>query len=419
MSNLSDDEDDFLSADEESFVEEKSEVKMEKKPDANKKSHEIVDNRKDNSQDRNKKSNEAIETSKHSAGQTKIEAKSKFDFEQLIDDVDDDEERKLAERIKERNLKIAKKFLKVETNETQKKEKDNTTEQIFREAVVKEKKLKSQDISYPQLSPLQSNSEDKPFPPAPPPTPAADTKTDHASSQYPWRQSEQQKRAAAIEAASKAKDPLSELSKSVLDRLSNNLSGTEKNLLDQIVTDLKKVSIKPDGNKTKNDSQTSASDSSGIEDCIPILSDLGLNNLSWANASKLLSSATVGSVLDSVKHLAQQSETVSSKSDSSSAGSTSPKSISTTEESSKMSSSEPNDDFLKNTFSAVEKAFGAMTERDKSGNLRLSKPLERLGSIFASQVASKSVGQSSSNSISSPDSSVTKKDYNFDHAKLD
>lgn len=296
---------------------------------------------------------------------------------------EDDDEEILAERIRERNLKLARKFSA------------EIAKNVKASAPIAVRGTPSTDrndeIELPSIAKTGLHSSP---PPAPPPTPALSSSLNSeepniSGTQYGWRLPAKSKPSCSNEP-----DTKSEQTKLALDRLSEQISQSEKNLFTRVAEDLKKVSIKSED----SNSQQPASDAGAI----PLISDLGstFGSWNWGNATKLLASASqvtsqVSSVLDTVSQHLQSTGQANQTSTSSSnvgepcqarpqAGDVQGKvrgdkvSMSATEAVS-------NDAFVDLTLNAMEslgkKAFGAMTERDESGSLQikgLGRPWEHL-----------------------------------------
>lgn len=400
--SLSDDEDEFQSADEDNYGEETAKAKEAKE----------IDNKL--TQHRKKRVDEEITSS----------SSSKNDEDKDV--AEDDDEEALAERIRERNLKIARKF----SAEIAKNIKSSapipvkiTTSKVNRNQSDKEEGLLD-DVEYPSSNP----------PPAPPPTPALSSSfsnsqeppissitttelkedCESAGTRYGWRIPT--KSVPKIRQLDSPSTPNVEIDKepnvgqprTALDRLVDNTSDS-KNLFEKVAEDLKKVSIMNDSSQFPATSGLTAAN-------IPIISELGnsLSGWNWNSASKLLASASqvksqVGSVLDSVVNVAQVSHQQQSSNSSSSSDSEVRKQLSqkiqderqksmldnqdklveekqqSVKASTSGSDAISNDAFVGFTLNAMEslgkKAFGVMTERDQSGSLQikgLGRPWEHL-----------------------------------------
>lgn len=290
--------------------------------------------------------------------------KKQKDVESESGNSDDDEAQ--AERLKQRNIQLAKKFGSASL---------------------------PKDIPNPVIP---RGDQDDETPPAPPSTPS----TKSNIPQYSWRiPTDLNSRLNSVIEANNTE----EKTRSVLDRLASDSSEPKLNFLEQIVGDLNKVSI------TTHDSSSSSS-------VLPSLS-----GWSWGSASKLVSS-NVSSVLDSVKNLTlpadqDRSSNIEAKEEQRGHNSTSSDQTKVTDSSGHSSSN--NGDFFNMTVNAVEKAFGKVTERDQGGNLRLNKPLERLGSMIVDQIGQISTVSDSETKVASEKAkTIAKKDYTHDD-KLD
>lgn len=305
--------------------------------------------------------------------------------ESLKDDqakgIDDDDEQMLAERIRDRNLKLARKF----SAEIAKSVK--ATAPIAVKGALSTNP-KNDDIEYPNIPEADIHSNP---PPAPPPTPALSSSLSSeepgiSGTQYGWRLPVKNRPSCSDQPHMK-----SEQTRQALDRLSEQVSQSDKNLFTKVAEDLKKVSIK----SGESSSALFSSDSSTI----PSMSDLGgsFSGWNWSNATKLLASASqvtsqVSSVLDTVSQHLQSTGLA----DQSSTSNSSPSEIVQAQgdvqgklKSDKVSMSATeavsNDAFVDLTLNAMEslgkKAFCAMTERDESGSLQikgLGRPWEHL-----------------------------------------
>lgn len=415
--SLSEDEDEFQSADEEGFGEEVTEAK-EVVADVAAPQH--THKSKENAKDLIKNSPPIAHVKQENLAN---------------EDIDDDEEEALAERIRERNLRIARKF----SAEIAKNIKTSAPIPVKtplsgnRHQLSKDEGGSLDDIEYPSSNP----------PPAPPPTPALSSsfsnsqeptvspvvaselkeENENVGSKYGWRiptkntPSFKQPESASTFGASVAttsnvsdKRSKNDQARSALDRLTS-LTQDNKNLFEKVAEDLKKVSIK------SNPVQTSESSSSGAN--IPIISDLGaLGGWSWNSASRLLASASqvtsqVGSMLDTVKNASSSIQQQSKEEDKLQASNSKLSSVRGQQESDvinqegkkksedekceskdrqqahpvSMSAGEAmsNDALVDFTLNAMEslgkKAFGVMTERNESGSLQikgLGRPWEHL-----------------------------------------
>lgn len=223
------------------------------------------------------------------------------DFQSADEDVYDNErvdikQEALAERIRERNLRIARKF----SAELAKSVKSSAPIPV---SVNTSADIKTTDSESSNIPGAKSK-----LPPAPPPTPALSSSFNAAedqsgpSTQFAWRVPTKiptrDERSPSI-----IKDD--QMPKLALDRLSDTLSQTEKSLFEQVAEDLKKVAIKPTDTSAYPNAEGSLTDTA--LSAISSISDLGntLGGWGWSGASKLISSASqvtsqVGSVIDSV-----------------------------------------------------------------------------------------------------------------------
>lgn len=227
---------------------------------------------------------------------------------------DDDEDETLAERIRERNLILAKKFSKEMKQVQPPSSAPIPVKPIASRVRQRLDESMSNDTTGIDENSFIDNQELKlaSSPPAPPSTPALSTSFNTSepsmSSQFPWRQQAKQK--TNIPASQTAIDSKVLQTRQALDRLAEKLcSADDKNLFEQVAEDVKKVSIS--ANTTNRDNQpTDVPDFS-----LPTMSELGslggaIGGWGWNGATKLLASATqvtsqVGSVLDSVVQASQ------------------------------------------------------------------------------------------------------------------
>lgn len=403
--SLSEDEDDFLSADEGASEEDHATLPANKngdEPDLME-SDKIINSREFKESETHSKTTVKSSEVKTKPTQKKQEPSSKAKDESTLSDKsnlsaihsvdsqpkviggdEDDDEEKLAERIRERNLKLARKF-SAEIARTVKA----SAPIAVRGTPPSNRKIN--DIEYPNIAEADIHSSP---PPAPPPTPALSSSLNSdepsiSGTQYGWRLPAKNKPGRSDEP-----DMKSEQTRLALDRLSEQVSQSDKNLFTKVAEDLKKVSIKS--------GESSNSQASSETPTMPLISDLGgtLSSWNWSNATKLLASASqvtsqVSSVLDTVsQHLqssgqaGQRSATHSSSNEPPTAR---PQKVDTQEKSRSdkvsMSATEAvsNDAFVDLTLNAMEslgkKAFGVMTERDESGTLQikgLGRPWEHL-----------------------------------------
>jgi len=307
-----------------------------------------------------------------------------------IDNTEEDDDEALAERIRERNLKLARKF----SAEIAKNVKTSAPIPVRETPSVD---FKISDIEYPSIPDADIKSCP---PPAPPPTPAlsssfnSDETTSpisNPSTQYGWRIPVKPKPEPAI--SGEKSSPKSERARLALDRLAEKLSQPDKNIFEKVAQDIKKVSIKT------SDPPISACGSGGI----PLIPDLGgaLGRWNWNSASKFLASAAqvtsdalVGTAPDPTVKFSQN------KTDARIEGQDGEAELEETQPSSDVRVNKPdtsdrasmnpvdaisNDALVGLTLNAMEslgrKAFDVMTERDGSGSLQikgLGRPWERL-----------------------------------------
>ena len=332
----------------------------------------------------------------------------------VAEDEEDDEDEALADRIRERNLKIARKF----SAEIAKSIKASAPVPVKPPAL--NVGFKVSDIEYPNIS--EHKGSKLSLPPAPPPTPALSSSfnnldeqqstnassptlntTATATTQYGWRilpkiiptpqasGSGAKETGATVIAQSSTSNTI-EQTRSALDRLSENASHSEKNLFEKVAADLKKVSIRSE------DPPVGQEDGGGLpNNPVPLIADLGstLGSWGWSGATKLLSSAShvtsqVSSVLDSVVNVPSPQVPSQGTSNSTARDEQSQKVKEPGESSNEniptSTSDRPTEDaFMGFTLNAMEsigkKAFNVMTERDKYGSLQLKglgRPWEHL-----------------------------------------
>lgn len=420
MSSQSDEEEDFLSADEEAFDEEEgcrgaivtpqtakgdkeankgntkgnlNEV-IEGQEEANKKPAAMVRPPSESDSTEDESTNEQVtfpdkDSTKAQRSETEPKCKEailKASNNSNEDNDDDDDDEALAERIRERNLKIARKF-SAEIARNLK---------VSAPIPVKTSSLAC-DIEQNEDTPRCKASM---LPPAPPSTPALsssytnlnDQNTAGTSpplnTQYGWRIpsksiTQQSSGASTPSRSVKAEDQ----ARQALDKLSEKLSQTDKYVFERVVADIKKVSIKDEEVPTTSD----------LASALPSITDLGstLGGWGWSGATKLLSSASqvtsqVGSVLDSVVGAAASN---SSRSATDGTGENNA-SANQTDGTKQTNDNKPrqasqdityNDPLVDFTLNAMEslgkKAFGVMTTRNESGSLEikgLGRPWEHL-----------------------------------------
>lgn len=446
--SISDDDDDFLSADEDCFVDdEKKESKVvetnsELDKDLNsssKRTHEQDEGEtkviSGGSKDiKTGEHGDATETNKAKGDLLKqeaqeesvnveenTEARSKADKTNNDDDDDAQTEGVSLRRIRERNLKLARKY----SAEIAKNVKASAPIPIKTTAPA-DFKITDDDSATIADSRFKGS-----MPPAPPPTPALSSSfnsdeqpNETPTSLYSWRvpikiqkvttasssspslsKQDTEKQEQPAVSGLKSTDTKTEQARLTLDRLSEKLSQPDKNLFEKVAEDLKKVSI----------SQEPTSGNSS--DSLPIIPSLSstFSGWNWSSATKILASASqvtsqVSSVLDSAVGATQHfqlSSTVGHKqgegneaselteSDANNSktnkqvksNSEEPKMKKPTGEKASMSASDAlsNDALVDFTLNAMEslgkKAFGVMTERDESGSLQIKgigRPWEHL-----------------------------------------
>lgn len=329
--------------------------------------------------------------------------KSKSSSSKDEDDNDDDEEEALAERIRERNLRIARKF----SAELAKNVKASAPIPV---KIVASIGFKMSDMEGSDVVESENKSA---LPPAPPPTPALSSSytaedqpgsSTPSTTQYGWRIPTRTK---VNHSENPASDEKSEQARLALDRLSEKMSQSDKNLFEKVAEDIKKVSIRPQ-NPSSSEAQPSSSSSSSS---IPLISELGstLGGWNWNSASRFLASASqvtsqVGSVLDSVVNTSHNMQQPTHQEPRPQEASLRPESAVNQQQgrvdqaqdqagsSSKgsrasMSATDAisNDALVDLTLNAMEslgkRAFGVMTERDESGSLQIKgigRPWEHL-----------------------------------------
>lgn len=422
--SLSDDDDDFLSADEEGFCSDQktlSTVGGKNVTDLKQADH-FVKIEPANKCKIPRKAIEAFETGREanfqedkSVVEEVVESVEKTGSLQegpvRNDDVNDeeDEEEALVERIRERNLKIARKF----SAEITKSVKSSAPIPVKGQPNIG---FKVNDTECQNIPGSEAQSSP---PPAPPPTPALSSSfnSDEPSgslsmegSQYGWRLPAKLKN---IGAESLSPHSKSEQARQALDRLSEKLYESDKNLFEKVAEDIKKVSIKSGEPSASADSAGASGSASGG---MPLLSDLTstLGGWNWNSASRLLASASqvtsqVGSVLDSVVNASQQMPQASPQPSMPQAGSSRQPEVDSREKTSDPQTKSPstpgkpsssptdaisNDVLVDFTLNAMEslgkKAFGVMTERDESGSLQikgLGRPWEHLLNLKKSESA--------------------------------
>lgn len=406
MSISNDDEDEFQSADEDGFDDdlhddikvidsvEDSKSELRPKEQTDRKTECIAEE-----PEIEHSSADKLELSPSVSDVDKSESKHTSNCED--EEEEDDNEEALAERIRERNLKIARKF----SAELAKSVKASAPIPVKTEPPIG---FRVDDIEYPDIPNSDKNIR---HPQAPPPTPALSSSfsaeepssptQDSPASQYGWR--------VPIKPREKPTDtPPQEQSnlnqaRVALDRLSEKYSDTDKSLFQKVADDLKRVSIKSEDRPIATDSQDPPSQGpSGL----PSLSSLGqsFGGWNWNSASRILASASevtsqVSSVLDSVVNAQRSASTQQTTSSSPGHQNTdqAPSFAGPQPSGSKvsMSASEAvsNDALVDLTLNAMEslgkKAFGAMTHRDESGSLQikgLGRPWEQLLNITKPQV---------------------------------
>lgn len=402
--SLSEDEDDFQSADEGGFGDDETQtdniattttsktLSLDlNEPDQVKSQEQSVSSKPEASTDKG----DAIKTSSDDA--KKIEEQTTS----VPTDQEDDDEEAMVERIRERNLKIARKY----SAEIAKSVKSSSPIPVQSGPIVG---FKDDDIDYPTITDPEVKSSP---PPAPPPTPALissfnseDTFSSQPSpsgTQYGWRISPKV-RENQLESP-QADNSKSEQARVALDRLAETSPQSDKSLFEKIAEDVKRVTITT-GDRGESESSGSLDNSKSGSSTIPFLSEVGLSfgGWNWNSASKLLASASqvtsqVGSVLDSVVNIApnlqprefqisnnQKTESSTTKGND---NSETQNSLSNKNHKAAMSATEAssNDALVDFTLNAMEslgkRAFSVMTERDESGSLQikgLGRPWEHL-----------------------------------------
>lgn len=403
--SLSEDEDDFQSADEDGFGDDRTQIENIaatttsetlspdlKEPDQDKNQEESVSNKSETSTDKGK----VIETSPEDA--KKIEEQT---TSVPIDEEDDDEEA-LVERIRERNLKIARKY----SAEIAKSVKSASPIPVQSGPSIG---FRDDDIDYPAIPDPEVKSSP---PPAPPPTPALsssfnleDTFSSQPSSsgtQYGWRISPKVKE--DQQETSQADNSKSEQARVALDRLAEISPQSDKSLFEKIAEDVKRVTITT-GDRVEPENSDSLDSSKPGSSTIPLLSELSssFGGWNWNSASKLLASASqvtsqVGSVLDSVVNIApnlqpeefqisdnqktESSTTTKGNDNSETQNRSSNRSNKAAMSATEASSNDALVDFTLNAMESLGKrAFSVMTARDESGSLQikgLGRPWEHL-----------------------------------------
>lgn len=405
--SFSEDEDDFQSADEDGFEDHKkqtdkipttSEIDL---PDLNKLDHLLSQEKSTDKLDETPKDKtKVIQTFTEKPEKAKLLGSESVEAKR---DLESDEEA-LAERIRERNLKIARKYsMEIAKNVT-----PSAPIPVHSDL---DTSFGTEEIDCSNITDPEVQSSP---PPAPPPTPALsssynseDTLSPSSGSgtQYGWRIApkvkDNQQEYAQSESSSK-----SDQARVALDRLSESLPQSEKSLFERIAEDVKKVTITA-GDRSSGGS-TSADANSGPQNsgpAIPLFSELSssLGGWNWNGASKLLASASqvtsqVGSVLDSVVNKTQNLRPGDQTSSSREADNlkkagevggansdVNPSSKSQDKAAMSANEASSNDVLVDLTLSAMEslgkKAFGVMTERNESGALQikgLGRPWEHL-----------------------------------------
>lgn len=213
---------------------------------------------------------------------------------------DCDEEEALAERIRERNLRIARKF----SAEIAKSVKASSPIPVKSSGHMNVKQTDNQ-LESSEVDPKLS------LPPAPPPTPALSSSFSNAedpSSQFGWRMPKSKGLVKPNEKPDKNTATTGAQARLALDRLSELTCHTDsRNLFERVADDLKRVTI------GSNESSENSEVQGQIGTSIQSIAELGNTISSWgfSGASKLLASASqvtsqVGTVFDSVGKLAQQ-----------------------------------------------------------------------------------------------------------------
>lgn len=299
----------------------------------------------------------------------------------LSQEDEDDDEEALVERIRERNLKIARKFSA------------EIARNLKASAPIPVKTSNSTSHEFSEISdPLDSKSSIQPR--APPSTPALSSSfnnltdptaptagTSPLNTQYSWRIPP---KIASQQSSSGSNTPsknvkADEQARQVLDRLSERLTQTDKNLFERVAADIKKVSLKKEETPATTD----------LPSALASITDLGstLGGWGWSGATKILSSASqvtsqVSSVLDTV--VGAPAEEGNSSSSATNRAPDEPTSRDT-ENARVPRDVTYNDPLVDLTLGAMEslgkKAFGVMTTRDETGSLQikgLGRPWEHL-----------------------------------------
>lgn len=420
MSLSNDDEDEFQSADEDGFDEDLKEDIAAQAKQADQPGPVKLE-------DVNKQVDESV---KAAAEEPQIRQTSSQKLERCpsLSDIEDskmnltpnveyeeDNEEAIAERIRERNIKIARKF----SAELAKSVKASAPIPVKTEPPIG---FRVDDIEYPDLPDSDKKSVRQPQ--APPPTPAlsssfcadeplaspassaaAAVPGETSGTQYGWR--------VPIKPRTKQTDiaPPKECdinqARAALDRLSEKYTDADKSLFQKVADDIKKVTIKSDDPPIDpTQQQSTSSGSSGL----PSISSLGqsFGGWNWNSASRILASASevtaqVSSVLDSVVNAprnaapAQPGSSDQTPPAAPQLGANPTPSSSNNQSGNKasMSASEAmsNDALVDLTLNAMEslgkKAFGAITHRDETGSLQikgLGRPWDQLLNIKKPQV---------------------------------
>ena len=458
--SLSEDEDEFQSADEEGFDSSHGDARSNSKESMNDKTpmkkrnqhvsaknDELIEDEKTNiggtskdnnyddqlqSKDKARSDNPVAQEEAFLVGLQKSDSDSPPSSSANNEDDDDDEEEILAERIRERNLKIARKFsAEVAKNHKSSAPIPMKTSCSKAHPTSSKEQISSTDpmnLADTELAEGMSKLSSSFQPPAPPPTPALSssfsqlndcpatisTPTLTSSTQYGWRipsarqtpPSTSQPGTPKGESSStsdvhKDRSIKNEQARLALDRLSDKLSQIDqgKNLFDQVAADLRKVSMKPS-------EPTAGSQTTDLPAIASSLTDLGstISGWGWSGASKLFSSATqvtsqVGSVFETVVNLPQQLQPQTNPSSESGLSVPQGKEQQVLSDQSKIDSevkpqqqkkeqkgeSMPGEPLVDLTLSAMEslgkRAFDVMTTRDESGVIQikgLGRPWEHI-----------------------------------------
>jgi hypothetical protein len=423
--NQSDIEEDFHSADEDGFDEEEA-IKGPKQGEADKKdkqcndkviskeSVEPVTSKQNSSKDNS--STEPIKISrensqKHESSNLSKTCGQDVDFEEKEADEEEDEnvgededeeeeeededEDALAERIRERNLKIARKFSA------------EIARSLRASAPIPVNTKNSPPHEFSENSyPMDHKSSIQP--PAPPSTPALSSSFNNLSdqtplttgtssatnTQYGWRMFPKvanQQSSSGTSSPSKNTKP-EDQARSVLDKLSEKLSQNDKSLFERVAADIKKVSI--------NDEESQTTTTTDTPSALTSITDLGstLGGWGWNGATKLLSSASqvtsqVSSVLDSVVGVSVPDENDAINTRNKVANKTASNDAKSEQAPVDITYNDPLVDLTLNAMETLgKKAFEVMTTRDETGSLQikgLGRPWEHLLNTKKSEQSSR------------------------------